>query len=94
MGGPNLEVFKFSLYLFIPICALLHFGDPQWYRNTVLPYKEQLFPPEQRLLQATYNCYTQQLPTDQSSLREELARIKGERLARRLAKQEESERRL
>ncbi|KAJ3883791.1 hypothetical protein F5051DRAFT_83536 [Lentinula edodes] len=85
MGGPNLEVFKFSLYLFIPICALLHFGDPQWYRNTVLPYKEQLFPPEQRLLQ--------QLPTDQSSLREELARIKGERLARRLAKQEESERR-
>ncbi|KAH7877649.1 uncharacterized protein C8R40DRAFT_1094739 [Lentinula edodes] len=86
MGGPNLEVFKFSLYLFIPICALLHFGDPQWYRNTVLPYKEQLFPPEQRLLQ--------QLPTDQSSLREELARIKGERLARRLAKQEESERRL
>ncbi|KAJ4480523.1 hypothetical protein C8J55DRAFT_428442 [Lentinula edodes] len=37
MGGPNLEVFKFSLYLFIPICALLHFGDPQWYRNTVLP---------------------------------------------------------
>ncbi|KAJ3935422.1 MAG: hypothetical protein NXY57DRAFT_492936 [Lentinula lateritia] len=86
MGGPNLEVFKFSLYLFIPICALLHFGDPQWYRNTVLPYKEQLFPPEQRLLQ--------QLPTDQSSLREELARIKGERLARRLAKQEESDRRL
>ncbi|KAJ4501620.1 hypothetical protein C8R41DRAFT_5775 [Lentinula lateritia] len=67
MGGPNLEVFKFSL-------------------NTVLPYKEQLFPPEQRLLQ--------QLPTDQSSLREELARIKGERLARRLAKQEESDRRL
>ncbi|KAJ3801372.1 hypothetical protein GGU11DRAFT_769435 [Lentinula aff. detonsa] len=51
MAGPNLEVFKFSLYLFIPICALVHFGDPQWYRNTVLPYKEQLFPPEKRLLQ-------------------------------------------
>ncbi|KAJ4488201.1 hypothetical protein J3R30DRAFT_3654507 [Lentinula aciculospora] len=81
MGGPNLEVFKFSLYLFIPICALVHFGDPQWYRNTVLPYKEQLFPPEQRLLQ--------QLPTDQKSLREELARIKTERLARRLAREEE-----
>ncbi|KAJ3723459.1 hypothetical protein DFJ43DRAFT_1133695 [Lentinula guzmanii] len=82
MAGPNLEVFKFSLYLFIPICALVHFGDPQWYRNTVLPYKEQLFPPEKRLLQ--------QLPTDQSSLREELARIKSERLARRLAREEEN----
>ncbi|KAJ3994899.1 hypothetical protein F5050DRAFT_1574743 [Lentinula boryana] len=89
MGGPNLEVFKFSLYLFIPICALVHFGDPQWYRNTVLPYKEQLFPPEKRLLQAIHNTLNQ-LPTDQSSLREELARIKSERLTRRLAREEEN----
>ncbi|KAF9022707.1 hypothetical protein BDP27DRAFT_1353210 [Rhodocollybia butyracea] len=81
MGGPNLEIFKFSLYLFIPICALVHFGDPQWYRNTVLPYKDQLFPPEKRLLQ--------ELPTDQKSLREELTRIKNERLARRATKEKE-----
>ncbi|KAJ3812541.1 hypothetical protein EV368DRAFT_34369 [Lentinula lateritia] len=87
MGGPNLEVFKFSLYLFIPICALLHFGDPQWYRNTVLPVSNTHYCDLESL-------YSSQLPTDQSSLREELARIKGERLARRLAKQEEGERRL
>lgn len=37
MGGPNLEVFKFSLYLFVPIAALVHFGDPEWYRKHVVP---------------------------------------------------------
>lgn len=37
MGGPNLEVFKFSLYLFVPIFALVHFGDPEWYRQHVVP---------------------------------------------------------
>jgi protein PET100 len=37
MGGPNLEVFKFSLYLFVPIAALVHFGDPEWYRRHVVP---------------------------------------------------------
>lgn len=37
MGGPNLEIFKFSIYLFVPIVALVHFGDPQWYREKVVP---------------------------------------------------------
>ncbi|KAF7970753.1 hypothetical protein HWV62_23162 [Athelia sp. TMB] len=37
MGGANLEVAKFGLYLFVPVFALLHFGDPEWYRAHVLP---------------------------------------------------------
>ena len=37
MGGPNLEIFKFSLYLFVPIVALVHFGNPEWYREKVVP---------------------------------------------------------
>ena len=41
MGGPNLEVFKFGLYLFVPVFALLHFGDPQWYHDNVLPVRLQ-----------------------------------------------------
>lgn len=41
MGGPNLEVFKFSLYLFVPIAALVHFGDPEWYRKHVIPVRSQ-----------------------------------------------------
>ncbi|KAL0947167.1 hypothetical protein HGRIS_013294 [Hohenbuehelia grisea] len=78
MGGPNLEVFKFALYLFVPIAALVHFGDPQWYKDNVLPYKDKLFPPDARLLQT--------IPKDQSAIREELARIKAERVARRAAR--------
>lgn len=37
MAGPNLEIFKFSLYLFVPIAALVHFGNPDWYQNHVVP---------------------------------------------------------
>ena len=37
MGGLRLEAFKFGLYLTIPIFALLHFGDPEWYRTNVVP---------------------------------------------------------
>ncbi|KAJ2917620.1 hypothetical protein MD484_g2796, partial [Candolleomyces efflorescens] len=83
MGGPNLEVFKFSLYLFVPIAALVHFGDPQWYRDHVIPYRNRLFPPLERTVQS--------LPTNQSAVREELERIKAERLAKRAARLSEEE---
>ncbi|KAF8655858.1 hypothetical protein AX16_002941 [Volvariella volvacea WC 439] len=79
MGGPNLEIFKFSLYLFVPIAALVHFGDPQWYRTHVVPYRDRLFPPLERT--------NQRIPHDSSGVREELERIKAERLARRAARE-------
>jgi protein PET100 len=114
MGGPNLEIFKFSLYLFVPIFALVHFGDPHWYRNTVLPVnmikcltlasinsrlsiKTSYFLQRKGYFRQVW-CFRvelihliilQDLPTDQKSLREELARIKNERLARRAAKEKE-----
>lgn len=37
MGGPNLEVFKFSVYVFFPVVMLLHYGNPDWYAKNVLP---------------------------------------------------------
>lgn len=37
MGGPNLEVFKFSVYVFFPVVMLLHYGNPEWYARNVLP---------------------------------------------------------
>jgi hypothetical protein len=46
MGGPNLEIFKFSIYLFVPIAALVHFGDPEWYRTTVVPVRTQFYNPK------------------------------------------------
>ncbi|KAF8559490.1 hypothetical protein OG21DRAFT_1402079 [Imleria badia] len=82
MGGPNLEVFKFGLYLFVPVFALLHFGDPQWYHDNVLPYKERLFP--------RVDETNRRLLTDQEAIRSELARIKAEKLARRLQREKET----
>jgi len=81
MGGPNLEVFKFSLYLFVPIAALVHFGDPDWYREHVIPYRDKLFPSAERT--------TQRIPKDQSAIREELNRIRADRLARSAAREAE-----
>ena len=37
MGGPNLEVFKFSLYLFFPLATLIHYSNPKWYQEHVVP---------------------------------------------------------
>ncbi|KAJ7581118.1 hypothetical protein C8J56DRAFT_257500 [Mycena floridula] len=74
MGGPYLEVFKFSLYLLVPIGALVHFGDPEWYRQHVIPVRDKYF---------LQNKGLQSVPTNQQSLREELARRKLERLEKR-----------
>jgi len=73
MGGPNLEIFKFTLYLVVPLAALIHFGDPEWYRTKVVPYRDKLFPADRANLQ---------IPKDQNGVREELARIKAERLVK------------
>jgi hypothetical protein len=45
MGGLRLEAFKFGLYLTVPIFALLHFGDPEWYRTNVVPVSSFLCQP-------------------------------------------------
>jgi len=82
MGGPNLEVFKFATYVFIPIIVMAHFGNPEWYQKNVLPYKEKIFPPEENLVR--------NLPNDQVTLKEELARIKAKRLAAKAQREREA----
>lgn len=49
MAGPNLELFKFSLYLFFPLAIMVHYGDPQWYHDHVLPIRDQFWPDERTL---------------------------------------------
>ncbi|KAL6309101.1 hypothetical protein BKA93DRAFT_821924 [Sparassis latifolia] len=80
MAGPNLEVFKFAIYVFFPLAMMLHYGDPDWYNRHVLSYKDHIFPPDERLVT--------KLPADQSALREELAKIR----ARKREKKAERER--
>lgn len=49
MAGPNLELFKFSLYLFFPLAIMVHYGDPQWYHDNVLPFRNRFWPEEESL---------------------------------------------
>ena len=39
MAGPNLEVFKFAVYVFFPVLVFLHYGDPEWYKTNVIPVR-------------------------------------------------------
>ena len=49
MAGPNLELFKFSLYLFFPLAIMIHYGDPQWYHDNVRPVRDKFWPDEASL---------------------------------------------
>ncbi|WWD08417.1 hypothetical protein V865_006529 [Kwoniella europaea PYCC6329] len=81
MAGPNLEIFKFGFYMFFPIYVMFKFGDPEWYENYVQPYKEILWPP----YESTY-----QPPRTHTGIKEELARMKAERLAKKTGRPVES----
>lgn len=39
MAGPNVEIFKFGLYVFFPIAIMFHYGNPEWYEKHVLPVR-------------------------------------------------------
>ncbi|KAJ7063084.1 hypothetical protein C8F01DRAFT_1250667 [Mycena amicta] len=75
MGSPNLEIFKFGVYLFVPLFSLVYFGDPAWYQTHVVPYRDKLLPPIEKTVR--------DIPFEQSRVREELERIKQERLQRK-----------
>ncbi|KAI1790803.1 hypothetical protein LXA43DRAFT_1095216 [Ganoderma leucocontextum] len=82
MGGPNLEVFKFSVYVFFPVLMLLHYGNPEWYARNVLPYKYKIFPPEERLIT--------NIPSDPTTLKEELAKIRARNMERKAQREAEA----
>ncbi|KZT11493.1 uncharacterized protein LAESUDRAFT_720738 [Laetiporus sulphureus 93-53] len=82
MGGPNLEVFKFAIYVFLPVAVMMHYGDPDWYNRHVLTYRDKIFPPEERLVT--------NLPTNHDALKEELARYKARRAERQAERRREA----
>ncbi|KAI9783709.1 MAG: hypothetical protein M1816_001190 [Peltula sp. TS41687] len=81
MGGPNLEIFKFSMYIFFPIAFMYYFGTNLDERFSVPGFWPK---PEQ----------THRIPFERDEMKEELARLKNQRLERRrrrLQQQEEEE---
>jgi len=76
MAGPNLELFKFGLYVFFPVGVMFYFGNPDWYQKHVVPLRDKFWPPEQKTIKP---------PHDSETLRSELARLRAERHAKREA---------
>ncbi|SCZ97037.1 BZ3500_MvSof-1268-A1-R1_Chr4-2g06946 [Microbotryum saponariae] len=74
MAPAQLELFKFGLYVFIPIAAMLHYGDPDWYEQYVGPlrsnYRKDDLP----------QIAPAQTP---SELKDQLAKMREERLKKR-----------
>ncbi|CAO1616050.1 unnamed protein product [Parajaminaea phylloscopi] len=77
MAGPNLEIFKFGLYLFFPLAVMVHYGDPDWYRRHVLPIRDEFWPKESTLFKP---------PRNPNDLKSTLDEMKEQRLARREAR--------
>ncbi|CAK4034037.1 related to cytochrome-c oxidase assembly [Lecanosticta acicola] len=79
MGGPNLEVFKFGMYIMFPIGFMYYFGinlDERFAVPDFWPKKGQ----------------THEIPFEKDDIAEELERLKRKRLAaraRRMAAEEQ-----
>ncbi|KAK6506997.1 hypothetical protein TWF481_005453 [Arthrobotrys musiformis] len=70
MGGLNLEVFKFGMYILFPIASMYYFGtnlDSRFSVPNFWPSKEE----------------THQIPFERDEIRLELERLKKQRLQRR-----------
>ncbi|GAC93131.1 hypothetical protein PHSY_000693 [Pseudozyma hubeiensis SY62] len=77
MAGPNLELFKFGVYLFFPLAVMVHFGDVQWYNEHVLPIRDQFWPKQESLYRP---------PRNEEDLRTAMDEMKAKRLAKREAR--------
>ncbi|KAJ2782401.1 hypothetical protein GGI15_002934 [Coemansia interrupta] len=77
MGGPGLEVAKFTFYVFMPMGFMVYFGGPGFYERYVADetYKFNA-PPKMRV------------PTEPADISKTLDALKDAREQRRLAREE------
>ncbi|KAK3719625.1 hypothetical protein LTR37_004162 [Vermiconidia calcicola] len=75
MGGPNLEVFKFGMYIMFPIGIMYYFGT-----NLDSRFKVPDFWPKEG--------QSHRIPFEKEEINEELERLKARRLAARARRME------
>ncbi|KAG0239862.1 hypothetical protein BGW41_007442 [Actinomortierella wolfii] len=81
MAGPKLEIFKFGIYIMIPVGFMTYFGAPEFYDKHVKQFR--FWPaPEQ---------VNTRVGIDRQELMYELERLKQERLARKAARAAENQ---
>ncbi|KAJ2778342.1 hypothetical protein H4R18_004647 [Coemansia javaensis] len=72
MGGPGLEVAKFTFYVFMPIGFMVYFGGPGFYERYVADDVFQFNPPPK-----------QRIPTETGEIRRTLDDLRAAREQRR-----------
>ncbi|KAJ2611231.1 hypothetical protein GGH99_008426 [Coemansia sp. RSA 1285] len=76
MGGPGLEVVKFTFYVFAPIGFMVYFGGPSFYERFVAADVYKFNPPPK-----------QKLPTESSDIEKFLELERKARVERRLVRE-------
>ncbi|KAK9896461.1 hypothetical protein P389DRAFT_211202 [Cystobasidium minutum MCA 4210] len=74
MAGPNLELFKFVVYVSVPIAFMAYFGDPEWYNKHVYPLKDAFVKPEKAEVTIS------ETPNE---LKQQIAQLRAQRLAKK-----------
>lgn len=74
MAGPNLELFRFAVYVGFPILIMSYYGDPEWYNRWVYPLRDAYLQPEKADVR---------LSETPAELRDQLAELKAKRLQKR-----------
>ncbi|KAJ2793835.1 hypothetical protein H4R20_006416 [Coemansia guatemalensis] len=77
MGGPGLEVAKFTFYMFMPIGFMVYFGGPGFYERYVADEAFTFNPPPKRIV-----------PSDTSEINQALQKFRQERAQRKLLRQQ------
>ncbi|BFZ60775.1 hypothetical protein YB2330_001827 [Saitoella coloradoensis] len=72
MAGPNMEMFRFAMYVFFPIASMYYFGDISFYNKYVAHL--QLWPDSNPI---------EKLPQDSTDLKEELQKARQRRLEKK-----------
>ncbi|KAJ2746455.1 hypothetical protein H4R27_006370 [Coemansia aciculifera] len=76
MGGPGLEVAKFTFYVFMPMAFMVYFGGPGFYERYVADEAFKFSPPPLK-----------PLPTEPSDIKRALDQLKEARLQRKLMRE-------
>ncbi|KAJ1926577.1 hypothetical protein FBU59_007301 [Linderina macrospora] len=76
MGGPGLEVAKFTFYVFMPMAFMVYFGGPGFYERYVADEAFKFNPPPKM-----------KMPTEASDVQRALEQLRADREARRIARE-------